>query len=141
MKINMQFEFDSVEEMRKAFADLATSVTTAAVVETPPEEKPPVVEAPKTKTKAKTEKPVTVVEVPKVEVVETPPDHGTFVLTDEAPKTIEDVRVLAKALMNKGHNARLQEEMTKLGATRLSEIKDYDEAFGVLEALAKEVGL
>jgi len=57
------------------------------------------------------------------------------------PKTVEDVRVLAKALMNKGHNARLQEEMTKLGATRLSEIKNYDEAFNVLTVLSKEVGL
>lgn len=69
------------------------------------------------------------------------------VLADEGqtesstPKTIEDVRLLAKALMNKGHNARLQTEMTKLGATRLSEIKDYDEAFNVLTVLTKEVGL
>lgn len=59
----------------------------------------------------------------------------------EAPKTIEDVRILAKALMGKGHNARLQAEMTKLGATRLSEVKDYDEAFAVLSAISKELNV
>jgi hypothetical protein len=84
--------------------------------------------------------------------------HGTFVLTNEpsiplsaqgtaadepapAKKTIEDVRILAKALMGKGHNAVLQAEMAKLGATRLSEIKDYDTAYGVLDALSRKLGV